>query len=158
HQGGDVILRQAAAVIKQLFGGKELVARHSGDTYAVLLHQTTLHDALPIVERMRATIEEAQFSHGSSPLRLTASIGVAQLQPEESPGAVLGRAHSALQAARQAGGNACHWHDGTASFAVSAAFRNTSSNGADGSSPSLLSMFRRSISGIDAEEPLTDAE
>src|SRR5262249_41749915 len=48
HQGGDVILRQAAAVIKQLFGGKELVARHSGDTYAVLLHQTTLHDALPI--------------------------------------------------------------------------------------------------------------
>ena len=158
HQGGDVILRQAAAVIKQLFGGKELVARYSGDTYAVLLHQTTLHDALPIVERMRATIEQSQFSHGSLPLRLTASIGVAQLQPEESPADVMGRGQLALRAAKQAGGNGCHWHDGAASFPVSSAFKNAESNSASASSPSLLSMFRRSISGIDAEDPITDTE
>lgn len=158
HQGGDVILRQAAAVIKQLLNGKELVARYSGDTYGILLHQTTLHDALPIVERMRATIEQSQFSNGSLPLRMTASIGVAQLQPEETPDDVLGRGQTALRAAKQAGGNGCYWHDGAASFPVSSAFKGNEAAAAASNAPSLLSMFRRSISGIDAEEPMLETE
>src|SRR5262249_25015817 len=139
HQGGDVILRQAAGVIKQLLNGKELVARYSGDTYAILLHQTTLHDALPIVERMRSTIEQSQFSHGSLPLRMSASIGVAQLQPEESPDDLLSRAQTALRTAQQAGGNGCYWHDGAASFPVSGAFKNSEATNGASNAPSLLS-------------------
>ena len=103
HQGGDVILRQAAATIKQLMNGKDLVARFGGDTFGILLHQTTLHDALPIVERIRTTLEDAQFSHGSLPLRMTASIGVAQLLPEEAPADVIRRGQESLAAAKQSG-------------------------------------------------------
>jgi diguanylate cyclase len=157
HQGGDVILRQAAAAIKQLMNGKELVARYSGDTYGILLHQTTLHDALPIVERLRSAIEQTQFSHGSSPLRMTASIGVAQLLSDESPSDVAARSQESLRAAREAGGNGCFWHNGKESFPVSAAFKRVDAENSS-SSPSLLSMFRRSISGLDEEEAGADAE
>jgi diguanylate cyclase (GGDEF)-like protein len=156
HQGGDVILRQAAATIKQLMNGKDLVARFGGDTFGILLHQTTLHDALPIVERIRTTLGDAQFSHGSLPLRMTASIGVAQLLPEEGPADVIRRGQESLAAAKQSGGNGCFWHDGQGSSPVSSAFKLADRDNA--ATPSLLSLFRRTVSGIDAEDPIDTSE
>ena len=38
--------------------GRDMVARYGGDTFAILLNQTTLHDALPIAERVRKTLED----------------------------------------------------------------------------------------------------
>ena len=112
HQGGDVILRQAAGVAKQLMRGRDMVARYAGDTYALVLPQTSMHDALPVAERLRAAIERTEFGHGNYPLRLTASVGLAQWQSEESPEELTQRADQTLKAAAQAGGNLCYWHDG----------------------------------------------
>ena len=81
HQGGDVILRQAAGILKKLARGKDMVARLGGDKFALVLNQTTLHDALPFAERVRKALGDAEFSHGNRPLRVTASIGIAQLRP-----------------------------------------------------------------------------
>jgi diguanylate cyclase len=152
HPGGDVILRQAAGVIKQLMRGKDMVARYSGDTYAVVLHKTSLHDALPIAERLRNTLEQTQFSHGSYPLRLTASLGIAHLEPEETSQEIVNRGGQALGAAQQAGGNRCFWHDGTSCNPISAAFRHVA---ADDSTKSLTAMFRKSIVGDDADSATT---
>jgi diguanylate cyclase (GGDEF)-like protein len=123
HQGGDLILRQAAAAIKKLTRGRDMVARFSGDTFALLLNQTTLHDALPLAERIRSQLQDAQFSQGSHPLRVTASVGIAQLRPEELRDAVTDRAEQALLAAQQAGGNVCYRHDGEKCFPVSSVFQ-----------------------------------
>ena len=103
HQGGDVILREAAGVVKQLMRGKDLVARYTGDTYAFILPQTTLHDALPVAERVRGSIERTEFGHGNYPLRLTASVGVAQLQPDETSADLKHRVEQALGAAKAGG-------------------------------------------------------
>lgn len=126
HQGGDVILRQAAAIIKKLGRGRDMAARFCGDTFALLLHQTTLHDALPVAERLRKSLAESDFSRGSRPLRLTASIGIAQLRPDELRSANCERANQALERAKQAGGNVCFRHDGESCHAVSAAFHTKS--------------------------------
>jgi diguanylate cyclase (GGDEF)-like protein len=123
HQGGDVILRQAAGILKKVARGRDMVARYCGDTFALLLNQTTLHDALPIAERLRKSLGEAQFSHGTRPLQITASLGVAQLRPEELRATSTDRAGQALEAAKQAGGNLCFRHDGEACLPVSAAFQ-----------------------------------
>ncbi len=122
HQGGDLILRQVAAAIKKMARGRDMVARFSGDAFALLLPQTTLHDALPIAERIRSHLQDAQFSHGTRPLRVTASIGIAQLRPDEMRDAATDRAEQALLAAKQAGGNLCYRHDGESCFPVSSAF------------------------------------
>ena len=150
HQGGDVILRQAAGVAKQLMRGRDMVARFAGDTYALVLPQTTMHDALPVAERVRAAIEQTEYGHGNYPLRLTASVGVAQWQVEERPAELSERAQQALDAAVQAGGNLCYWHDGKACFPVSSAFKPVDSLN-DGA-PQLSTMFRRKLTGEDGEE------
>ena len=69
HQGGDVILRQTASAIKQIMRGRDMVARYAGDTFAVLLHQTTLHDALPVADELRAR----DRANGIQPRQLSAA-------------------------------------------------------------------------------------
>ena len=123
HQGGDLILRQVASAIKKQARGREMVARLRGDKFAMLLNHTTLHDALPLAERVRKQLQETQFSQGTHPLRVTASIGIAQLRPEEMRGGVTERVEQAVQAAKQAGGNVCYRHDGETCVPVSSAFQ-----------------------------------
>ena len=143
HQGGDVILRQVAAIVKKLARGRDLVARFSGDMFALLLNQTTLHDALPIAERLRKAICEAQFSHGTNPLQVTASVGIAQLRPEEMREAITDRVSQAVAAANQAGGNLCFRHDGERCHPVSSAFQAKSPQETE-DSVSLASLWRDS--------------
>ena len=144
HQGGDVILRQTAAMIKPLVQGKDLVARFTGDTFGIILRDTTVHDALPTAERIRKVIETGHFSHGHHPLRITASLGIAQKRPDEGPGQVIEQASAALCAAQQAGGNLCFRHDGQQCHPVSAAFQAKEETAQD-SSLTLASMWRESM-------------
>jgi diguanylate cyclase len=153
HQGGDVILRQVAGKLKQLIRGRDMVARYGGDSFAVLFSVTTLHDALPIAERARKLLEDGQFSHGTRPLKLTASIGIAQLRADEMRGPVITRVEQALAAAQAAGGNACYRHDGNECFQVSSAFHSRPQNEEE-ESLSLASIWRDStVDGNSASEP-----
>lgn len=157
HQGGDVILREVAGVAKQLMRGRDMVARYTSDTYALILPQTSLHDALPVAERLRGAIEQTEFGHGNYPLRLTASIGLAQWEIEEKPEELTARADQSLRAAKQAGGNLCYWHDGKECFPISSAFKHSAE--AAERPKQLTEMFRRKLSGEDGEDkaPTTGA-
>ncbi len=150
HEGGDVILRQAAGVIKEMLRGKDLVARYGGDTFAVLLNETTLHDALPLAERIRKQIEKKEFSQGSHPLHVTASLGIAQLHGEEMMDGDLARIDEALSAAQNGGGNICYRHDGQGCFPVSSAFH-AKEKEAGPESISLASIWRDSTAKPEAE-------
>jgi diguanylate cyclase (GGDEF)-like protein len=143
HEGGDVILRQAAGVIKGMLRGRDLVARYGGDTFALLLNDTTLHDALPMAERIRKVIEKKQFSQGSRPLHITASLGIAQLHQQEMLDADITRVEAALTAAQNGGGNICYRHDGQSCFPVSSAFH-AKEREAGPESISLASIWRDS--------------
>jgi diguanylate cyclase (GGDEF)-like protein len=144
HQGGDVILRQAAAMLKQLVRGKDLVARYAGDSFAILVSDSTVHDALPAAERIRREIAFTEFSHGHRPLHVTASIGIAQLRFDETPDLAVTRAHEALRAAQAAGGDLCFRHDGNGCLPVSAAFQ-TRSPEDSAVSKNLASMWREQV-------------
>jgi diguanylate cyclase len=150
HEGGDVIMRQAAGIIKAMMRGKDTVARYGGDMFAVLLNETTLHDALPMAERIRKVIEKKQFSQGSRPLHVTASLGLAQLHPEEMLDADVTRIEAALNAAQESGGNICYRHDGQSCFPVSSAFHAKESEPGP-ESISLASIWRDSTVPAEAK-------
>jgi diguanylate cyclase (GGDEF)-like protein len=129
-----------------------MVARYGGDTFALLLGQTTLHDALPIAERARQVLSDSQFSHGTRPLRLTASVGVAQLHGDEMRGSNVSRVEQALAAAQAAGGNVCYRHDGHECVPVSSAFQAKHQQMAE-ETLSLASLWRDSTTSQSDSNP-----
>ncbi len=118
HQAGDEVLRGVAATLHRAMREIDLVARYGGEEFAVVMPQTSIDDARTPVERAREALEQATFRFEGLDLKVTASFGVAQLQTSEHHSLLLQRADKALYAAKQAGRNNAHWHDGRTAWPI----------------------------------------
>jgi diguanylate cyclase len=112
HQAGDEVLRRISRVLCANAREGDIVARYGGEEIAVLFPATTVDQAQELVERMRESIDLAYFRFSGVSLHVTASLGVAALGPKEDPAELVKRADAALYAAKEAGRNQAHWHDG----------------------------------------------
>ena len=104
HAAGDEALRAVAEVIASSVRGCDVAVRLGGDEFAVILPATDTAGARIVAERIRARVAELRLSSG---LRVTASVGVAELGPERAvaraAAEVVGRADEALYAAKNRG-------------------------------------------------------
>jgi diguanylate cyclase len=112
HQAGDEVLIGVAAALTKAMRDKDLVARYGGEEFAVIFPQTKLEDALPAAERARKAIEESTFPFEGQNLKVTASVGLAQIRSTDTAELVLKNADAGLYASKQAGRNCSHYHDG----------------------------------------------
>ncbi|MGA2254153.1 MAG: diguanylate cyclase, partial [Thermoguttaceae bacterium] len=112
HQAGDEVLRGVGGVLIQTMRCSDLVSRYGGEEFAIILPNTPLEDALLAAERARHAIERKQLRFEGKDLRVTASLGVAQLRSSENTPLLVRRADEALYASKRAGRNKTHWHDG----------------------------------------------
>ncbi len=113
HAAGDGILRQVAALLAGAVRKVDLVARYGGEEFAVLLARADRAAALEVADKLRAAVEAAAMSHGTSEAgRVTVSIGLAVF-PEDGRdlGTLIDAADSALYAAKRAGRNAVRAHE-----------------------------------------------
>jgi diguanylate cyclase (GGDEF)-like protein/putative nucleotidyltransferase with HDIG domain len=80
HLAGDTVLIGIANLLRTSMRDYDVVARFGGEEYAILMPETSLRDALPLIEQMRAAIEAARFEISTSvtPLSATMSFGVAE--------------------------------------------------------------------------------
>lgn len=113
HQAGDAVLRAVADVLKQTVRETDLVARYGGEEFALVLSDTTVDETKEIAERVRGLIESARFPFNGLILRLTISVGFAQIRPGEDCTAFIQRADAALYSSKEAGRNCVHFHDGS---------------------------------------------
>ena len=155
HQGGDVVLRDAARTVKKLVRGRDMVARYRSDEFAIVVNQTTLHDALPLAERIRKALCDAQFSHGARQLHVTASVGIAQMRRDDFWGDVTRLAEQAVAAAQQVGGNVCYRYDSNGCHPVSMAFQAKQQRAGE-ETLSLASLWRNS-SNVEGQDRLKAA-
>lgn len=113
HQAGDAVLRAVAEVLTQTVRDVDLIARYGGEEFALVLSGTDLKEAKIIAERVRALIESARFPFNGLILRLTVSVGLAQIRAGEDTTAFVQRADAALYSSKEAGRNCVHFHDGS---------------------------------------------
>lgn len=85
HLVGDLVLKQAASLIKKNTRGCDLVARYGGDEFSVILPETTEEEALIVAKRIREAIDEYDFKtlEGKSISDLSVTIGLSSL-PDKS--------------------------------------------------------------------------
>jgi diguanylate cyclase (GGDEF)-like protein/PAS domain S-box-containing protein len=106
HAVGDAVLRSFAAILRAALRSSDLAGRVGGEEFAVLLPHTDLAGAVLLAERIRHAVAAYCRVPEHPELRMTVSIGVSELLPEDpSPEAALARADAALYAAKQAGRN-----------------------------------------------------
>jgi diguanylate cyclase (GGDEF)-like protein len=107
--GGDRALTEVAARIRGALRLEAHVARLGGDELAVLLPECDSHGGFVTAERVRKAVGAAETAAGS---QVTASVGVAALEPGEGAVAFTGgtedlirAADAALYAAKRMGGD-----------------------------------------------------
>jgi diguanylate cyclase (GGDEF)-like protein len=103
HAAGDEVIRRIARVLADNARAADLVARYGGEEFAVLLPETGAREAFQLAERMRVAV--AGLSVPPVPWPINASFGVATLQADGTPAALLSAADAALYEAKAAGRN-----------------------------------------------------
>lgn len=105
HQAGDKVLRVIASMMSGLIRETDFIARYGGEEFVMLLPETTLDDAITLVEKIRSNIEHAEFHHNNKQVEVTISGGVSQFGEGDDPDAVFTRADRALYQAKAKGKN-----------------------------------------------------
>lgn len=105
HDVGDVALQSVARALAAVMRKEDIVARPGGEEFIALLANTDLAGASTIAERLREIVEDLDIAADDRSLRMTASFGIAVLDPGDTFESVLRRADRALYAAKLAGRN-----------------------------------------------------
>jgi diguanylate cyclase (GGDEF)-like protein len=110
---GDRLIRRIGQLVRDLFpqpAESHMLARFSGQQLLIFVRGAGPQGAIHDIEKARQAIGGTAFLHGETPLEICATCGLAALTADDVPGG-LTRALSALQAAKQSGGNQTFLHE-----------------------------------------------
>ena len=105
HPAGDDVLRMIGRMSREHMRATDLLGRLGGEEFALLMPNTTADGAGHFAERLREAIAGEASDVEGTILRITVSLGLAELQPGESFDQLYARADAALYAAKEAGRN-----------------------------------------------------
>lgn len=106
HASGDAVLRTFARALLEQTRRQDVVGRLGGEEFAIVLPEAGREAARELGERIRAGMDELDVSVDGAPVRVTASLGIAEALDEDLSAAdALARADRALYRAKHAGRN-----------------------------------------------------
>lgn len=106
HPVGDEVLRGVARILAQEARATDLVARHGGEEFAIVMPETDGVGAGVIAERIRERVAAEVFDTGLGPLRVTISLGLATFPADAARKPdLLETADGCLYAAKRGGRN-----------------------------------------------------
>lgn len=96
---GDAVLVSGARAMNRVVRANELLARRGGDEFAVIAVGADVHEANALAERIKNVVrrERLRMCPDVTP---EASVGVAELRPDEGPLELLRRADAALHVSK----------------------------------------------------------
>ena len=108
HAAGDALLKRTALAWRTALRTGDVIARHDGDLFTVLLPSCPMSTAATIVDRLRIAVADEP----------TASAGVAAYEEGETADSLMERVHAALRAAKLEGRDRTYVADSTTLLAA----------------------------------------
>ena len=107
HSAGDFVLKKVCQIIMtKLVRSEDFFARYGGEEFVILLIKSPLQSSIEIAERIRSTIENADFTFEGKQVPVRVSAGVATRLPQETEWEnFFARADAALYLSKQGGRN-----------------------------------------------------
>lgn len=99
HLAGDVVLQKVAEIIRDCIRVTDIACRHGGEEFLIILPGTGNENAVKVAQRILNSLREYPFPHR----RITASIGVATSEGDDSVDSLLARADEACYTAKKLG-------------------------------------------------------
>ena len=108
HLVGDSLLKGVARVLRSQTRRNDMVARFGGEEFLILLPETDVAGAYSVAEKIRTTLLNKEWTIKESKKSIglvTASMGIALYDMDESDNSVIHRADAALYKAKAQGRN-----------------------------------------------------
>lgn len=105
HDAGDRALQTLSATLKTVLRKTDIVGRHGGDEFLIILPETSDAGAEGLAEKLLAIVRKTELhSQSGETIRITMSIGIACLEPgRDSLDSFIKRADDAMYASKQGG-------------------------------------------------------
>lgn len=108
HLTGDQVLRLVAKVMREHIADKGILARFGGEEFGILLPGIGRKAAFALAETIRTSVmgrDLVKRSTGESLGKITISLGIARLRPDDTPRSLLERADQCMFKAKRDGRN-----------------------------------------------------
>lgn len=112
HMVGDRLLKGFSRCLLNTFRESDFVARYGGEEFVAILPNTPLSEAIKTAERVRTAVSDSRFRVGELEMQITASVGVKQVDENETEAELMEKADAAMYAAKRGGRDRCFYHDG----------------------------------------------
>jgi diguanylate cyclase (GGDEF)-like protein len=103
HHFGDKVLIGISGHLQKTLRKEDLLARFGGDEFTILLEHDDMKKAKSMAERLRKHINEFDITIGSDNFHFSVSMGLVEIEPDESVNEILARADRAMYSAKQNG-------------------------------------------------------
>ena len=105
HLRGDRVLKSVAGTALQGLRDSDIACRWGGEEFLILLRKCNLENAQILAERIRGQVEKTPVEVDGEALKVTVSLGVAELADAEDEDKLLSRTDHALYRAKREGRN-----------------------------------------------------
>jgi diguanylate cyclase (GGDEF)-like protein len=106
HEAGDLLLRAFVATARATSRTSDLISRHGGEEFCLLLPDCSKNESVAIAELVRERFQTVTVTVGDHQVGTTVSVGIAELDSNQEPlRRALRRADKALYAAKRQGRN-----------------------------------------------------
>lgn len=108
HQTGDLVLRAVARTLREAVKGRDCVARHGGEEFALILVGAEIAGGRVVAESIRTALGRRRLvnrAKGETLGVITMSLGVTQHRPGDTQASIVERADQAMYRAKRNGRN-----------------------------------------------------
>lgn len=105
HKTGDDALLHLVSTVRDCLRPHDTLSRYGGEEFVILLPETTIEDAVIVLQRLQRELTKRFFLANNEKLLITFSAGVTVVLKDEPQDASIGRADVAMYQAKATGKN-----------------------------------------------------